>query len=62
MSNKNLITIWDVKHDFDEVSCFNIPIPEEYNYEDAKQETHIIGVTGDYATLCGLDGDDPNMG
>jgi len=25
-------------------------------------DTHIIGISGDYATLCGMDGDDPDRG
>ena len=28
---------------------------------DGEVDTHITGHTGDYATLCGLDGDDSEM-
>ena len=29
---------------------------------DGEVETHIICINGTYMTLCGLDGDDPEMG
>ena len=68
MSNKNLITVWYVPNISNSVNkhCRDLngryPHPTEVKYDESYQETHIVSVNPTYETLCGLDGNDPNVG